>query len=417
MDTMVDTINHTFVEGLQENSALVNAAIRDEAREVLSSTPLPTTKTEAWKYTRIAKAGKKSYQLGSLDKIDASAYQIEPKAIQLVFVNGIFDINQSTVISNDQITVKEISSSPKVGSLTPLTGELFNAVNTLFANSGYSIDVKPNAVIEEPIEIIQIVTASETIINQRNLISVGKSAQVEITAGYYTEKVNNSFINSITEIFVDENAHVTLNKIQNESDECVHIDTEYVSQEANSNFTIHTASLNGGIIRNNLNINVEGKNCETNLNGIYLLNGKQHVDNHTVVDHKVANCQSNEKYKGVLAEQSTGVFNGKVFVRKDAQQINAFQSNGNVLLSDDATVNSKPELEIYADDVKCSHGSTTGQLDEDAVFYLRARGLSEDSARHLLVSAFVGEVLDEISNEAVLDYIHKELGNKFGWIY
>lgn len=417
METMVDTINHTFVEGLAENATLIDAAIRSEAKEVLASTPLPTTKTEAWKYTRIAKVGKKLYKAGSLTSINADAYQIEAKAIRLVFVNGLFDVNQSTVITNDELVVNEISANAKTGSITPLAGELFNAANTLYATSGYSIEVKPNAIIEQPIELIQVVTDSEIMVNQRNLIVVGKSAQVEITSGYYTKDVEGSFINAVTEIFVGENATVTLNKIQNESDECTHIDTEYVAQDANSNFTIHTASLNGGLIRNNLNINVEGKNCETNLNGVYLLKGKQHVDNHTVVDHKVANCQSNEKYKGVLADQSTGVFNGKVFVRKDAQQINAFQSNGNVLLSDDATVNSKPELEIYADDVKCSHGSTTGQLDEDAVFYLRARGLSESSARHLLVSAFIGEVIDEIENEAVLDYVHKELSKKFGWIY
>jgi Fe-S cluster assembly protein SufD len=173
--------------------------------------------------------------------------------------------------------------------------------------------------------------------------------------------------------------------------------------------------LNGGLVRNNLNIEVKGQNCCTNLNGAYILKGSQHVDNHTTVDHIAANCESHELYKGVVNDKSTAVFNGKVFVRKDAQKINAFQSNANVLLSDDSTVNSKPELEIYADDVKCSHGSTTGQLDEEAVFYLRARGLSEMSARKLMISAFINDVIEKVENEEVKEFVFNILQQRFDW--
>lgn len=214
---------------------------------------------------------------------------------------------------------------------------------------------------------------------------------------------------------VEANAHLTINKIQYESEANYQIATEQVKQEKDSTFTINTITLNGELVRNNLNIDVLGQNCNTHLNGAYLTKGKQHVDNHTTVDHTVANCESNELYKGVMDDDSTAVFNGKVFVRKDAQKINAFQSNGNVLLSGNATVNSKPELEIYADDVKCSHGSTTGQLDEDAVFYLRARGLSEKNARKLLVSAFIADVLDTIESEEVRAHIDNMLLERFGW--
>jgi len=164
-----------------------------------------------------------------------------------------------------------------------------------------------------------------------------------------------------------------------------------------------------------LNIEVNGENCTTNLNGAYLLKGNQHVDNHTLVDHKVAHCESHELYKGVVNDKATAVFNGKVFVRKDAQKINAFQSNANVLLSDDSSVNSKPELEIYADDVKCSHGSTTGQLDEEAVFYLRARGLSEKTARKLMISAFINDVIEKIDNQDVKSYVIQLLQERFDW--
>jgi Fe-S cluster assembly protein SufD len=208
---------------------------------------------------------------------------------------------------------------------------------------------------------------------------------------------------------------LTLHKIQAEAGTNFHVSKENIKQDKDSNFTLHTTTLNGNFVRNDVNVAVNGQNCETNLYGAYILNGTQHVDNHTVIDHKVAHCLSNELYKGVIDDKATAVFNGKVFVRKDAQKINAFQSNANVLMSDDATVNSKPELEIYADDVKCSHGSTTGQLDEEAVFYLRARGISEKSARNLVVSAFVNDALEKTENEEVLAYIYSLVKERFGW--
>ncbi len=178
---------------------------------------------------------------------------------------------------------------------------------------------------------------------------------------------------------------------------------------------MNTVTLNGMLVRNNLTVRVNGENATSNLNGVYLLKGKQHVDNHTVVDHKVSHCNSNELYKGVIDEDATAVFNGKVYVRQNAQKINAFQSNGNILLSDNASINSKPELEIYADDVKCSHGSTTGQLDEEAVFYLRSRGISEAAAKKLLVIAFVEDVLTNIENERVHEFIETCLHERFGF--
>jgi Fe-S cluster assembly protein SufD len=214
---------------------------------------------------------------------------------------------------------------------------------------------------------------------------------------------------------VGANAQLTIDKIQHEEQGNFAVLTEQVDQKKDSTFTINTITLDGTLVRNNLNIEVNGSNCESNLNGAYLLKDNQHVDNHTIVDHKVAHCLSNELYKGVIYDKATAVFNGKVFVRKDAQKINAFQSNGNVLMSDDASVNSKPELEIYADDVKCSHGSTTGQLDDEAIFYLRARGLSEKAAKNLMVSAFIGDVLDKIENPSVLQMVQTIIQKKHGW--
>jgi Fe-S cluster assembly protein SufD len=217
-----------------------------------------------------------------------------------------------------------------------------------------------------------------------------------------------------TSISIEDGAHLSMTKVQTECNQNYHIASENVNQAQNSNFTINTLTLGGELVRNNLNISVNGQNCETNLNSAYILKDNQHVDNHTLVDHRVPNCVSNELYKGVIDGKATAVFNGKVFVRKDAQKINAFQSNGNVLLSDSASVNSKPELEIYADDVKCSHGSTTGQLDEKAVFYLRSRGLSEKQAREMLVQAFVGDVLEQL-DEPIRDFVNQVLEKRFGW--
>jgi Fe-S cluster assembly protein SufD len=171
------------------------------------------------------------------------------------------------------------------------------------------------------------------------------------------------------------------------------------------------------LVRNDVWADVNGQNATTNLNGAYILKDKQHVDNHTYINHFKANCYSNERYKGVINDQATAVFNGMVHVHKDAQKIDSYQSNGNVLLSDSATVYSKPELEIYADDVKCSHGSTTGQLDEEAIYYLRARGISKDAARALMVSAFIGDVLEQIDNEEIIDYIHHILEERYGWSF
>jgi Fe-S cluster assembly protein SufD len=212
---------------------------------------------------------------------------------------------------------------------------------------------------------------------------------------------------------VAENASLNVHQLQEGGDESFLINTTNVLQAKDSRFANHTVCLEGKILRNNLNISVEGENCETRLDGVYLAQGKQHIDNHTYVDQKVPNCTSNENYKGVLNDQSTAVFNGKVMVRPDAQIIRAYQNNQNILLSDDATINSKPELEIYADDVQCSHGSTTGQLDEEAMFYLQSRGVSELSAKKMLIKAFVFDVLEEIELESFRNYVEELVEEKY----
>lgn len=408
--------NTNFISALAPTSNGIDATQIELAKEMLASTPLPTTRVEAWKYTRVAKLGKIDFKNEASEINSLSEYVIDENALQIVFVNG----HLSSELSSDLpegLTIESIENATNIPSTElKVEGEIFNALNTAYLTGGLVISIAPKAIIEKTIQVTHILKGNEMISNFRTIINCSAFAKANIIQGFFAEDADNSFGNHITEVVVGENAFLTIDKVQYEAENTFNITTEQVEQAKDSTFTINTITLNGGLVRNNLNINVNGENCTTNLNGAYLLKEKQHVDNHSIVDHRVANCESNELYKGVMDDKSTAVFNGKVFVRKDAQKINAFQSNGNVLLSDDATVNSKPELEIYADDVKCSHGSTTGQLDEEAVFYLRARGLSERSARQLMVSAFVGDVIEKIENENVHNFIGRLLEKRFGWI-
>jgi Fe-S cluster assembly protein SufD len=219
---------------------------------------------------------------------------------------------------------------------------------------------------------------------------------ISITKSSINNNTNKFFQNSVNEFFLEKNSKLNFYVIQDYKKGMNVMTTNVVNQERDSVFSAYNYTIKGDWIRNNTNVFVNGKNCETNLFGAYQPTGSEHIDNHTIVDHLAAHCESNEHYKGTIDDKATGVFNGKVFVRKDSQKINAFQSNNNVLLSDEATMNSKPELEIYADDVKCSHGSTSGQLDDEAVFYLQSRGLSKKSATALLIGAFLGEVVEKI---------------------
>jgi Fe-S cluster assembly protein SufD len=245
------------------------------------------------------------------------------------------------------------------------------------------------------------------------LFLANAGSHVKIIESFVNVGGEKNFNNHVSEIVIAENAHLEYNKIQDKKERNFSVATEQVYQEANSNFTINTATFNGALVRNNLTIEIDGSNCENNLNGLYLGKNKDHIDNHTVVDHKKPHCNSNEVYKGILDDESTGVFNGKVFVRQDAQITNAFQQNNNILLTDNATVNSKPELEIYADDVKCSHGSTTGQIDEEAIFYLQSRGISKKGALKLMINAFAKDALEKISIEALQAYIDNKIEERF----
>lgn len=418
---MTEVIQESKITKFREGLSTTNLAFRENilknAENTLSTQDFPTTRNERWKYTRVAKIANKSFtaQTGVIEHLNLPVSD----AYTIVFVNGFYNASLSSVNFQEGVEIAALSTTNAANELlgkhVNIENNIFTALNTLHATDGVFIRLQAKTIVEKPIQIVHVLTGENTISNLRNVIVSERFSEAEIVQVFLTEKANESFVNNVTEIFVEENAKLVFDKLQNETETNYHVSTEHVKQADNSNFKINTITLNGGLVRNDLFIDVEGKGVETHLNGTYILKGNQHVDNHTTVDHLQPNCESNELYKGVVDENATAVFNGKVFVRQHAQKINAYQSNGNVLLSDSASVNSKPELEIYADDVKCSHGSTTGQLDEDAIYYLRARGISEKSAKALMVTAFIGDVIDKIDTEAVVEYVHKELHGRFGW--
>ncbi len=344
-------------------------------------------------------------------------------AIVLVIENGLFsakysklgDLPKGLIIQNISDATNLDTFKTHYSKYADVTSDSFIALNAALASGGVFVHVSKSAVVEAPIHIIHINSSTTpTIINTRNLVVVEENAQVTIVESFVI--ANNSgkiFNNILSEIVVAANANVKHYKIQDEGDAGNLVNTTQVYQKKQSIFSTNNFTLSGSLVRNNLTIVLDDEFIESHLNGLYLTKGNQVVDNHTLVDHRKPNCNSNELYKGIIDEKSAATFNGKIYVRKDAQKTNAFQSNKNILLSDDGTINTKPQLEIYADDVKCSHGTSTGKLDEDQVFYLRARGLSEASAKKLLMHAFASEVVNMVELEELKNYLEAEISNRF----
>ncbi len=394
-------------------------AARDEATKRIEGLDFPTSKTEYWKYTRINRILKAEYTIAeSAANIDITPFLIKGMENNiLVFVNGFYRSDLSTITDQKGVIACPLSEAKKkhaklfasyFSKKVPVD-EIFANINTAFHQDGAFIHIEKKQKADHPIHIINLIDGDQIITNPRNLIIGEAFSEGKVVTSYHNLNGRKSFTNAVNECFAAENSFLEFNKLQEENGTSFHIATDQVQQEKSGNFTINTFTFNGDIVRNNLNIAVAGENGYTSLNGFYLPKAKQLVDNHTRVDHLVPHCESHELYRGVIDDKATAVFNGKVMVHRDAQKTNAFQANNNVLLSDDATINSKPELEIYADDVKCSHGSTVGQLDEEAIFYLKARGLSEDSAIRLLLNAFAADVLQHIGIETFRQLIEEKI--------
>lgn len=395
-----------LIENLKSYSEGVKiSAEKKELFTSFMSKGFPTTKDEEWKYTSLKKIVTKEYTIENTGEIiDYSTVE----KYSLGFENRII-FSDGKLIGSPNIKGVSINGFSNFGSNT--TDSILQ-LNKALAQNGFTISVDKNTVLESPIEILFFATTENNFSQYRNLISVGDNTEVKFVERIQTLNDSTSMVNHFTQIHCAKNTKVEYNKIQNNTPESRLIDTVNVYQEQDSTCDINTLIFGGSFTRNNLNFEQNGSNCESNMNGISILDDNQLADNHTFVDHKSAHCRSNEMYKGVYLGHSKGVFNGKIMVRPDAQKIDAFQSNNNLLLSDNSTIDSKPQLEIYADDVKCSHGCTIGQLDEKALFYMRSRGIGIEEAKAVLTYAFASEAIENISVEEVKLLAQKLLAHK-----
>lgn len=411
--------------------------LRNDAFDLFKAAGFPTTKNEEWKFTNLTPFLKDEFFLTAGVKyqeaeiISAINKAIVPglDAYLLVLLNGRIQPALSVLPAEDLVKIQTLESvldTPSVQQALALNETESNsmlALNTALFADGYFLEVKKSAVLDKPVQIIHLYTADENALFQpRHLIIVNEHAQAElIETSIFLKEDKRVLLNSVTQVSLKENAQLIQYHIQDNVAGERLVNYNQVKQERNSRYDNFTFNLPGAeLIRNNLEIVLNGSQTETHLMGLYLVGDHQLTDNHTAIHHKFPHCESNEIYKGVLLDNGKAVFNGKVFVERPAQKTNAFQQNNNLLLSNKAQVFAKPQLEIFADDVKCSHGCTVGQFDPESLFYLRARGIGEESARKLLVEAFMFDVTQKISNEAVKEYvqslIYKKMENSFSSI-
>lgn len=420
----------TFEDNLNGEKTPELHRIRKEALKNFSELSLPTLKHEEWRYTNISPLLKYNFTLPSKDLqisnelVNKFSFN-EMDSNILIFVNGKFSKENSKLLNLQEGTIAgsisdAMKNNPEIiekhfGKYASYNNQIFTALSTAYTKDGAFVYVPEGKIVEDPIHIIFITTASEEkiIIQPRNLFVASKNSQVTIIEHYVSENNNIYFTNSVTEIVVGDNAIVDHYKLQEESKNAFHIARVEIDQERSSNFTSHSISTGGAITRNDINARFNGEGGECTLNGLFLLEDKQLFDAHTLIDHATPLCNSHEYYKGILDDSSRGVFNGKVLVRQDAQKTNAFQKNNNILLSNNALVNTKPQLEIFADDVKCSHGATIGQIDEEAKFYLKSRGIGEEAANAILIHAFASDVIKSMKIESVRNYLEDILSKRF----
>ena len=403
--------------------------IRTEAFGAFESKGFPTKKDEEWKYTSLNAVLKHDYNVFP-KAIPTLAYEQVKKFLlnetdcyNLIFIDGVFSSFLSET-THDGLDVCVMSAALEKPKYKMVIDAYFNQLankknslsdlNTAFSNEGAYIQIPKNIVVPKPIQIVNFSTGTEKelLIQPRNLVIVGENAHVQIVERHQSLTENNTLTNSVTEIFVKTRGIVDVYKMQNDRASASLIDSTFVSQERDSVASVHTFSFGGNLTRNNLEFYQEGTHCVSHLNGISILNEKQHVDNHTLVKHKAPNCESHEMYKGIYDDRATGVFNGKVIVEQAAQKINAFQQNNNIIVGDKASVNTKPQLEIFADYVKCSHGCTIGQLDESALFYMQQRGIPKKEAKALLMYAFSNDALKDVKIPELKAQLNKIIAHK-----
>ncbi|PPK96589.1 MULTISPECIES: Fe-S cluster assembly protein SufD [Nonlabens] len=404
--------------------------LRGEALKDFENLGIPQRKEEAYKYTSLKSLFNKDYSLfpkkeTSIDYGDIKKYLIHQiDAYRIIFIDGIYSshLSQTTHDKFDVCLMSSALNNPKYASVIEnyynklATKDGLTSLNAAFAKEGAYIHIGKNIAVEKPIEIVYFSTGNEAemMTQPRNLVVVGENSQVQVIERHQSLSDNAVLTNCVTEIYAAKRALVDWYKIQNDKLSASLIDHTFAEQKDNSEVRIHTFSFGGKITRNNLSFYQRGEHCNSVLNGVTIIEGKQHVDHSTLVHHTAPNCESFQEYKQIFDERAVGVFNGKVLVDKIAQKINAYQQNNNILVSDTSTINAKPQLEIFADDVRCSHGCTIGQLDDEALFYMQARGIPKKEARALLMFAFANSVLETVKIPEIKSRITKLIATKLG---
>lgn len=418
-----------FEEKIKDNEDLHE--VRNHAIKNFENKGFPTKKEEAWKYTSLNAILKNDFSVfpkkeNAIEFKDVKKYFLhEIDTYKVVFIDGIFSSFLSST-THEGLDVCLMSSALTKPKYKMVIDTYFNQIankedsltslNTAFSLEGAYINIPKSKVVEKPIEIIYFSTGNEAalMVQPRNLVVVGENAHVQIVERHQSLNSNPVLTNSVTEIFAQKRAIVDYYKIQNDVQTANLIDNTYIAQKQESRVAVHTFSFGGNITRNNLNFYHQGERIDSTLKGITIIGDKQHVDHYTLVQHATPNCESHQNYKTILHDNSTGVFNGKIFVEKEAQKTDAFQQNNNILIGDKATINAKPQLEIFADDVKCSHGCTIGQLDESAMFYMQQRGIPKKEAKALLMYAFTSEVTSSIKIPELKAKIGRIIADKLG---
>lgn len=398
--------------------------LREQAIAEFAKLPLPTLRDEEWKYTNVAPIQNYAFKFeadSSVSKSDIEKFLFPEDAfINIVFVNGLYREDLSTDITPIQgLELSSLANKPEIatgllGSIAGLTNNYFVAMNTSFINDGVFLRVQAKAVIEKIVNVVYVTSAQEPIVTfPRNIIHVGSSADVTLCETYIsTDETSVYLTNMVTEVVVEKNAVCRHYKIQRESQKSYHISNTEIRTARDSQYTNYNINLGSNLTRNDINARFSDEYSTVTLKGLNVLNNDQHVDNHTLIDHTLPHCESHELYKSVLNDNSRTVFNGKVIVRKDAQKTNAYQQNRTILLSENAKVDTKPQLEIFADDVKCSHGATIGQLDDEQLFYLKSRGFGAELAKALLIYAFADDVVSTVHHDYLRGYLDTLISDK-----
>ena len=402
------------------------AARRQAGAARFEAMGFPTRRDEEWKYTDVRAIAQGNFALAEnaeFSQAQAAALTLPLDAYRLTFVDGVFSAALSDLDAlPDSVQVMPLSKAltdnheavgGPLGRLTGVDFSTFAALNTAFMEEGAVVRIAPGTVVEKPI-LLQFLSRAGTPVmsHPRILVEAAGRSEATLIEHYVGEADAANFTNVVAELMLDRGAVLNHYKLQEAPIGDLHVASIHVEQNRDSRYTSYNLNLGGALVRNDLVSDLNGQGAETNFYGLFFGQGRQHVDNHTKVNHNAPLTFSNENYKGILDDRAHGVFNGKVYVKRDSQKIEGFPSNQNLLLSDRAQLDAKPELEIYAADVKCSHGTTTGQLDEDAIYALRTRGIDEATARGLLTLAFAGEVLEQVALDAIAERVELAVAGK-----